>query len=136
MKLQPFGHLDVVAGLLLLPFTACSSAPAPLGAQTPTEASDVLTARNAKTAGWLTMAGQPCEADLETLAASGTTCVINMRTADEMAGVEFDEAAEAESLGMRYVWLPVSGVESYTDELFAEARAALRECRQTGVLMH
>jgi hypothetical protein len=122
--------------LALLMLSACSAAPAPLGGFEPAVATDTLSARNAKTLGWLTVCGQPSEADLRTLAATGTACVINMRTADEMLDVEFDEGAVVEALGMRYLHLPVSGVDSLTDQFFAEAREGLRECSAEGVLMH
>lgn len=126
--------VTLIVALLML--SACGAAPARLASHQPAEATDTLSARNAKTLGWLTVCGQPSEADLRTLAATGTACVINMRTADEMADVEFDEKAAVEALGMRYLHLPVSGVESLTDEFFAEAREGLRECSAEGVLMH
>ncbi|MEM6671407.1 MAG: sulfur transferase domain-containing protein [Planctomycetota bacterium] len=125
--------------LAVFALAACGSTPetpAPLATFEPTEAADTLSARNAKTLGWLTAAGQPSREDLETLAASGTQCVINMRTAEEMSELDLDEAARVRELGMRYVSLPVSGAESLTDEFMAEARKALRECRHGGVLMH
>lgn len=122
--------------LTLLMLSACSAAPVRLGDFEPAVATDTLSARNAKTLGWLTVCGQPSEADLRTLAATGTACVINMRTADEMLDVEFDEGAAVEALGMRYLHLPVSGVDSLTDQFFAEAREGLRECSAEGVLMH
>ena len=124
----------MVLSLLLL--GACNAVPAPLASFEPATAEDTLSARNAKTLGWLTVAGQPSEADLAVVAESGTACVINMRTQDEMAEVEFDERAAVEALGMRYLNLPVSGVDSLTDAFFAEAREGLRECSAEGVLMH
>lgn len=130
---------SLTTSLALLTLVACGSTPeepAALATFEPSAASDSLSARNAKTLGWLTTAGQPSRSDLETLAASGTRCVINMRTEEEMSGVEFAEAETVEELGMRYVWLPVSGAESLTDEFMAEARKALSECRHGGALMH
>ena len=122
--------------LSFLVLAACGSSPQPLAAFESSIATDTLSARNAKTLGWLTVAGQPSQADLALLAASGTGCVINMRTPEEMAEMEYDEAAEVTALGMRYVHLPVSGVESLTDDLFMESRDTLRTCRDTGVLLH
>ena len=121
---------------LLLTLVACGSTPAPLATFEPTEASDTLSARNAKTLGWLTSAGQPSCEDLETLAASGTECVINMRTEEEMATLDYDEAEEARALGMRYISVPFSGADGLTDDVIDEAREALRSCRSGGVLMH
>ncbi|MEM8711107.1 MAG: sulfur transferase domain-containing protein [Planctomycetota bacterium] len=134
--LMPSKLTQAAASLALLALAACSTMQPPLSTFEPTSAEDTLSARNAKTLGWLTVAGQPTEADLARLAETGTGCVINMRTPDEMAEVEFDEAAAAEALGMRYVNLPVSGVDSLTDDLMGEARDVLRTCSDTGVLLH
>ena len=122
--------------LVLFALGACSTAPAPLSSFEPASATESLTARNAKSLGWLTVGGQPNEADLAAVAQAGTGCVINMRTAEEMSGVEFDEKAAVETLGMRYLHLPVSGVDSLTDEFFEAAREGLRKCRGNGALMH
>ena len=133
MRTSPIPTIQTLALLLL---GACSSAPGSLGGFEPVTATDTLSARNAKTLGWLTVAGQPSEADLATVAESGAGCVINMRTAEEMAEVDFDEQAAVESQGMRYLHLPVEGVDSLTDEFFVAAREGLRTCRAKGVLMH
>lgn len=52
-------------------------------------------------------AGQPTPDDLAALARDGVRTVINLRAPDEP--VEFDEAAVAEALGLRYVRIPVAG---------------------------
>lgn len=64
--------------------------------------------------------GQPSQADLKRLRESGVTTVVNMRTPGEDLG--YDEQAEAESLGMTYINLPVST----TDGLNADTAAQLR----------
>ena len=122
--------------LALLALAACSSPPGALKSFEPTVATGTLSARNAKTLGWLTVAGQPNQEDIAILAAAGTGCIINMRTAEEMEEVEFDEAAVAASHGMRYAHLPVSGVESLTGDFFVEARGLLGSCKSSGVLLH
>lgn len=115
---------------------ACATAPPPLANSEPVSAADTLSARGAKTLDWLTCAGQPTEQDLAVLAESGTKCIINLRTAEEMAGVEYDEMAAAEALGLRYELLPIASADRMTDTLLDEARKVLRECRHSGVLMH
>ncbi len=60
----------------------------------------------------LMTAGQPAPADWETLAALGTRTVVNLRTAEEMAGR--DEAAEASASGLTHVALPVDGAAGVT----------------------
>lgn len=61
--------------------------------------------------------GQPTPADFEDFRARGVTQVINLRTAEEMKGVGFDEVALVEQLGMGYLSLPVDGSPAYTPEL-------------------
>src|SRR5436305_13916799 len=55
------------------------------------------------------IAGQPTEKALRDLRAKGVTTIVNLRMPREMAGVGFDEAALAKELGMRYVYIPLSG---------------------------
>lgn len=53
--------------------------------------------------------GQPTARALRDLKARGVTTIVNLRTAEEMARVNFDEAALARELGIRYVHLPMRG---------------------------
>ncbi len=69
-------------------------------------------------------AGQPDQAALEVFAKSGYTTVIDLRGADENRG--FDESSVVESLGMKYVLFPITGLEAISyqnaaqlDELIA-----------------
>ena len=55
------------------------------------------------------IAGQPTEKALRDLRARGVTTIVNLRMPEEMARVGFDEAALAKELGMRYVYIPMSG---------------------------
>jgi len=67
--------------------------------------------------GSLLVGGQPTKADFEAFKARGVTQVINLRTAEEMKGVGFDEVALVEQLGMGYLNLPIDGSPAYTPEL-------------------
>jgi uncharacterized protein (TIGR01244 family) len=53
--------------------------------------------------------GQPTEKALRELRAKGVTTIVNLRMPEEMARVDFDEAALARELGMRYVHIPMRG---------------------------
>jgi len=53
--------------------------------------------------------GQPTARALRDLKARGVTTIVNLRTAEEMARVSFDEGALARELGIRYVHLPMRG---------------------------
>jgi len=57
----------------------------------------------------LFIAGQPTEKALRDLRARGVTTVVNLRMPEEMARVGFDEAALVKELGMKYVYIPMSG---------------------------
>jgi len=80
----------------------------------------------------ITSAGQPDEAALRVFAEQGYTTVIDLRTEGEDRG--FDEATTVNSLGMRYVPLPI-GRDSIT---FENARALdkLIEDADGPVLVH
>jgi uncharacterized protein (TIGR01244 family) len=53
--------------------------------------------------------GQPTEKALRDLKAKGVTTVVNLRMPEEMAKVEFDEAALLKELGITYVHIPMRG---------------------------
>jgi uncharacterized protein (TIGR01244 family) len=55
------------------------------------------------------IAGQPTEKALRDLRAKGVTTVVNLRMPQEMAQVNFDEAALVKELGMSYVYIPMRG---------------------------
>lgn len=93
---------------LLLPLTA-TAAEAPLHQPRP----------------GLYTAGQPSAQQLRQAAANGVTTVIDLRRPDEQRG--YDEAAEAEQLGLRYVRLPIGGAADITE---ANARTLDRILKQ------
>ena len=57
----------------------------------------------------LFIGGQPTERALRELKARGVTTVVNLRMPEEMARIGFDEAALVKELGMKYVYIPMSG---------------------------
>lgn len=80
-------------------------------------------------------AGQPTPDHLAELAREGVRTVINLRGSDEP--VDYDEAAEAKRLGLRYETLPISGPGDLDRERvrrFGEMLDAAR--REGGVLIH
>ena len=85
----------------------------------------------------LYIAGQPTREALHQLRERGVTTVVNLRSPEEMAGVGFDEAAEAASLGMKYVYLPVRGNSEfpYSPATVDQFSRALKEANG-GVLLH
>jgi len=71
--------------------------------------------RNAKTpTPALVTSGQPTVSDLEALASRGVKNVVNLRTEGEFD--DFDEAAEAERLGLNYIQLPIAGAQDINRE--------------------
>jgi len=57
--------------------------------------------------------GQPTEKALRELKAKGVTTVVNLRMPEEMAKVEFDEAALVKDLGIKYVYIPMRGTADH-----------------------
>ncbi|WP_421790752.1 beta-lactamase hydrolase domain-containing protein [Hyphobacterium sp.] len=60
-------------------------------------------------------AGQPTEADLQAWSEAGVTTIINLRPDSEMEGVDFDEPAAIDALGISYTNIPMPR-EAYTPE--------------------
>lgn len=77
--------------------------------------------------------GQPTADDLARLHAQGVRTVIDLRGGQEDRG--YDEAAEAQRLGLRYVALPIAGKDDVTPANAAALHALLQQ--QDGpVLLH
>jgi uncharacterized protein (TIGR01244 family) len=80
-------------------------------------------------------AGQPSPAQLASLAAEGVRTIINLRAPTEQ--VEFDEAIEAERLGLRYVSMPIAGPQDVNPQTAARFSQELDSARDAGgVLVH
>jgi uncharacterized protein (TIGR01244 family) len=81
--------------------------------------------------------GQPTEKALRELKAKGVTTVVNLRMPEEMARVEFDEAALVKELGITYVHIPMRGTADHPygpKEL--DAFAAAMASAEGKVLLH
>lgn len=79
---------------------------------------------------------QPTEEDIEALGDLGVKTVINLRTPEEMASLDFDEKAAVESAGMRYVHAPMGG-ELPSGTTWEAIQQALKSAEGEGpVLMH
>lgn len=77
--------------------------------------------------------GQPSAAQLQALAAQGVRTVIDLRQPGEDRG--FDETRVAESLGLRYVRIPVDGAEGLDAANVRAVHQALQQS-QGPVLLH
>lgn len=78
---------------------------------------------------------QPTADELRAFAQDGGTTVINLRTEGEVDGLEFDQGALVESLGLRYVWMPMRGSELDIERV-GRFGAALGANNGEGVLLH
>ncbi len=67
--------------------------------------------------------GQPTLEQIQAFAADGGTTVINLRPADAMASVPFDEQAVTERAGMRYISIPATPDTITTAQVDAFAQA-------------
>ena len=135
--LFPVLVLPLALGVALL--TGCATTggkdkPAPTAASTPATPPPSFFDRTLD-AGKVLVGGQPTKADVEAFEAKGVTDVVNLRTADEMKGIGFDEVAAIEQLGIGYLSLPVEGSSAYTPELL-EAFAQRVEQAKGKVVLH
>ncbi len=90
-------------------------------------------------AGPLYIAGQPSEAAIRELVASGVKTIINLRTQPEMdnrRAVPFDEAALMKELGVNYVHIPLGGPDTPYTPAAVEAFATAFEGADSKVLLH
>lgn len=72
------------------------------------------------------VSGQPDAAALRSLADEGVTTVVSCRSAEEMEGLDFDEAALAAELGMTYVHIPMGRDHGYGPEQVAAFTESVR----------
>ena len=79
------------------------SVPAP----TVLETDGLFQARYVKVGDDMFIGGQPTEKALRALKDSGVTTVVNLRMPEELTRLGFDEAKLIESLGMKYVHIPM-----------------------------
>ncbi|MBA3928206.1 MAG: hypothetical protein C0521_01320 [Xanthomonas sp.] len=77
--------------------------------------------------------GQPSQDDLARLKSEGVRTVIDLRGAQEDRG--YDEAAEAQRLGLAYLVLPIAGKDDVTPEN-AKALGDLLRAQDGDVLLH
>ena len=79
--------------------------------------------------------GQPSAEQLGDLARDGVRTIINLRGPQERA--DYDEAAEASRLGLRYVSMPITGATDLDRERVREFGRVLDQARREGgVLIH
>ena len=81
------------------------------------------------------ISAQPGTDDLDRIALSGVTLVINLRTQPEIDRLDFDPEAEAEARDMDYIHIPMGGDDGYTPEQ-VDALAQAIDGVQGPVLLH
>ncbi|MEX0941463.1 MAG: sulfur transferase domain-containing protein [Pseudomonadales bacterium] len=82
------------------------------------------------------IAGQPSRAGLELLKQTGVGVVVNLRTPNEMASLEFSEPTLLGDLGIHYVSLPSGGSEHPYSKETLQAFAEIVEQADADVLLH
>ena len=126
-------HNIVAAGLMALLLAGCAgSGGGGSTAAAPAAEAEPLTVHTQDR--WR-IAGQPQPADLQREAELGTAMVVNLRTDEEVAQLDFDPQAEAESRGMRYIHIPLGGDAGY-EPADVEAFAAAVEQTDGPVLVY
>ncbi len=108
--------IATIAALTCVALTACSTTihQMPIGRAKPVD--DWSGIRNVSRDGSVYFAGQPTEEALRAAPDRGITTVINLRSQPEVASLEFDERAVVESMGMRYVSIPITSATFGTEQ--------------------
>ena len=83
--------------------------------------------------GDLWFAGQPDQVGLVAARDAGVDVVVNLRHPSEL---DWDEEAVVESLGLRYVNVPIVGSEPLSQETFEQVDAVLAEHAGEQILVH
>jgi uncharacterized protein (TIGR01244 family) len=99
--------------------------PAPV----PMDTTGMFQAKFVKVGDDVFIGGQPTEKALRDLKAQGVVTVVNLRSPEEMkTRVTFDEAALVQSLGMKYVYLPMRGTPElpYAPKAVKDLAAAMQ----------
>lgn len=120
--------MATLCGCAHQPTASVSSAPAE------PETSHYLT--DALTAERLVVGAQPLQIDLVAARSAGVGSVINLRTPEEMAELDFDEAAEVSALGMTYLALPIGGKDHPFTPALVDALDAQIRASNGNVLLH
>ncbi len=116
----------LVSLCMLLALAGCAATPGPAATPPPVAAAGPGFIERSLSDGDTIIGAQPGAIDFDALRAAGVTRVVNVRGADEMTSLGFDEPATAAAAGMRYVNVPLSGVGAYTPaalEAFAREMA-------------
>ena len=86
-------------------------------------------------AGDFFLAGQPTQKNLDSLIHTGVTHVVNLRTADEMTYLNFDEADHLRKEGIHYIHIPMGGDDGYKPEAIDQMGEFLKSANNK-VLIH
>lgn len=82
---------------------------------------------------FILVSGQPTQEQLDTLASEGVKHVVNLRPASEQS---WSEQKKVQSLGMKYISIPVSGADDLTVENARKLDAALTLIGKEPALIH
>jgi uncharacterized protein (TIGR01244 family) len=125
----------LVPAVAALALAACASIPASAPAPVAAPAPGPGFVERSLARDNLLIGGQPAAADFDALRAAGVTRVFNLRTAEEMVTVGFDEATVAAAAGMSYAQSPVGGAGGFTPAVL-EAFAREMEAGDGRMLLH
>lgn len=86
-------------------------------------------------AGDFFLAGQPDQEDLDSLIDNGMTLVVNLRTADELSFLSFDEEKYLKKRKIDYIHIPMGGNDGYPPEAIEKMNKMLKSA-EGKVLIH
>lgn len=107
--------------------SGCASAPSAESARHQVQAQAAPEPVTVYRDGRFLVSAQPDEATIRAVHAEGVGTIISCRSDEEMAELGFDEPALAQSLGMRYVHVPMGRDHGYSPDQLATFTRAMRE---------
>ncbi len=101
----------------------------------PTEVPGVVNASKTSD-GKVYFGGQPTQESVDALKKNGVKVVINLRRAEEMEKVDFDEKNAVEAAGMKYVNVPMESTGLPTAESLKPLLVTLGDAKDAPVFLH
>ena len=133
MIFRPIASVSIISVLVFS--SACTTVPEPVAEEVP--AVSTYFDDNAKIVGEdIFIGGQPEDLDIAAMRDKGITHVVNFRTPNEMARLDFDEEAALAAAGISYTPIPLGGEDFPYTPAAVEQLTGFMKSRQGPVLLH
>lgn len=132
-----YSRICTIGALVLTLSSGLSAQQASIAAPVLLDTTGMFLDKYARVGSDMFIGGQPTERAIREMKAAGVTVVVNLRMPEEMTRIKFDEKALVESLGMKYVHIPMRGTEQapYSPENLSRFADAVKAANGK-VLLH